>query len=204
MTAGAPVRVHDLSNPLALASDVRRDPVAGGTGAWKIVLRRHLQQREPVLRRIVLRGCAHIRRRNGFQVDELAWRRLCFRRVDQPVSADPDVVLRGRKIRHEIAAAIVGHDALDEMCRRVPRFGNDPDAGFRTLRAADNAADVVFVDGDAAAGLSRLSHDDRAGPSGQQCADAQRQRDGDSLLRAHASPSHIVFTGGRLGTRHSF
>ena len=105
MAAGAAVGVDDVANPLALALDVRRDAVALVTGAGEIALRRHLQQREPVLRRVVLCRRLLVRRRDRLQVDDLSRRRFHFRRIDEPVAADPDVVFAGRQIGHDEAAA---------------------------------------------------------------------------------------------------
>ena len=55
--------------------------------------------------------------------------------VDQAVAARPHAVVRRRQIGHDESAAIVGDDALDVADGQVARFGDDPDARFRSLRA---------------------------------------------------------------------
>ena len=54
-----------------------------------------------------------------------------------------------------IAALIVGDDDLGELGRQVVGLRDHPDAGFRSVRAGDDAADIVAVDRDGAGGLLR-------------------------------------------------
>jgi hypothetical protein len=56
MAPGAAVGVDDVADELALAAMFGADAVAFGTRSGKVALRRQLQQREPVLRRVVLRS----------------------------------------------------------------------------------------------------------------------------------------------------
>jgi hypothetical protein len=56
-----------------------------------------------------------------------------LRRVHETIAADPDAVIRDRKIRYEVAALIIGHDDAGKFRRQIRRLGNDPDAGFRTF-----------------------------------------------------------------------
>jgi hypothetical protein len=64
----------------------------------------------------------------------------------QPIAAYPDLVVRSRQVRDDVAALIVGDDALGILGRQLGRFRDDPDAGFWSVRADDHAANVVLVD----------------------------------------------------------
>ena len=79
MAAGAAVGVDDIADPLALALDVRRNAVASGACAGKIALRRQLKQRQPILRRVVLRRGLRVGRGHRLEIQCLAWRALDLR-----------------------------------------------------------------------------------------------------------------------------
>src|SRR5262249_38920787 len=134
--------LHAL-NEVGLILDIRIDAVAAGRVAGKLTLFGHAKEREPVARRVVLSGRSRIGRRDRFQVHYLAGSRGCLRRVHESVAADPDVEVRLRQIGYQVPPAIVGDDNLDELRRQVLRLGDHPDAGFRTVRTGDDAADVV-------------------------------------------------------------
>ena len=159
VAAGAAVGVDDVADPLALALDVRRDAVALVTGAGEIALGRQLQQREPVERRVVLRGGLLVGRRRRLQVDDLSRLGLHLRRVDQPVAADPHVVLACRQVGDDVPAAVVGDDALDQARRCASRFRDHPDAGLGAIGARDHAANIVVINARGRASLAR--HADR-------------------------------------------
>ena len=108
---------------------------------------RDLHHRVPVDRRIVFRRLRLVRRQHCGQVELLAGLALHLRRVDEAVAAHPDVVVGFRQIGDDVAALIVGDDALDVAHRQVARFRDHPDAGLGTAGAAHDAADVIIVDG---------------------------------------------------------
>ena len=112
----------------------------------KFALVRHVEERHPVARRVVLRGRLRVRRDHRGQVERLAGRRLHLRRIDEAVAAHPHVVVRLREVGDDVASAVVGDDDLREPRRQVVRFGDHPDARLGSLRAGDDAADVVVVD----------------------------------------------------------
>ncbi len=56
--------------------------------------------------------------------------RAHLRRVHETIAADPDAIIRDRKIRYEVAALIIGHDDAGKFGRQIRRLGDDPDAGF--------------------------------------------------------------------------
>src|SRR5581483_1607999 len=110
--------------------------------------RRDVQHRVPVDRGValrVLRCRARGRRRDVHELPRLAGR---LRAVDEPVSARPHRVARTRQIRNHVAALIVGDNNLDVANWKIVRLGDDPDAGFRSARPGDDAADVVCFDRD--------------------------------------------------------
>ena len=78
MTRGAAARFH-AADPIALALHVRRDAVAAVAGAGELALRRHLHQRQPVRRRVVLSRGRRRARRHRFEIQGLAPGGLGFR-----------------------------------------------------------------------------------------------------------------------------
>ena len=164
MTASAAVRVDDLANPLALALDVWRNTVPGRPRAGEITLGRHLQQREPVQRGIVF-GCSLlVRRHDRLQVQGLARCGFNLRRIHQPVAANPHIVVRLGKIRHQVAPLIVSDDDLDEFGWQVGGFGDHPDPRLGPLGAAHHAAHVGIANADSfALELARTHSGQRSG-----------------------------------------
>src|SRR5262249_35293161 len=69
LVARAAAERLDAGEPLALAPDLLRHAVPGGTGARKQALLRDLEHREPPLRRIVLGRRGFARRRHGAEVE---------------------------------------------------------------------------------------------------------------------------------------
>ena len=136
--------------PLLKGPDPRRliphpghDTVAVGTRAREFVPGRHLHQRHPVVGGIDLRGFLRRLRDHRFQCDFGITRCGCDRTgVGQPVPSNPHAVGRLRQFREHELPLVAGDDDLDELGRQVVRFGDDPHAGFATLRAFDDAADV--------------------------------------------------------------
>ena len=57
---------------------------------------------------------------------------------------------------YDIAPDIIGYDDTGELCRQIIGLGDDPDTRFRTARSPHDAANVVGIDHDFAAGLLRL------------------------------------------------
>ena len=121
--------------------------------AGKLVLIRDVQHRIPVDRRIILRSGRRIRRRHGRQIDDLPRLRDDPRRVDEPVAAHPDIVIRLGKVRNHIASLIVGHDDFGERRWQPGGFGNHPDARLRPVRAPHHAAEIILVDADRRVGF---------------------------------------------------
>ena len=151
----------EIPDPLGLALHVRRDAVTTRRIARELALLGNTNHREPEAGGIVLGGRTRIRRDNRSEVERFSRRRLRFLRVDEAVAAHPDVVVRARQIRQQIASAIVGDDDLHVLRREVGRLGDHPDARFRPLLARNDAADVVVVDADRVSRLTRLDVDMR-------------------------------------------
>jgi hypothetical protein len=63
--------------------------------------------------------------------------------VGQAIAAHPYFIIGIGQFGDDEAALIVGHDDLGIFGRQVFRFGDDPDAGFRSLLADDLPADVM-------------------------------------------------------------
>ena len=127
-----PFALRDLLGDVALAAELARV--------------RNLQHRVPVDCRIILCGFLVARCRRGTQIDDLAGLALDLRRIDETVTAHPDVVFAFRQIGHHVSALIVGDDHLGVARRQIVRFRNYPDAGFGAACAGDHAADVIAVD----------------------------------------------------------
>jgi len=68
------------------------------------------------------------------------------RRIYEPVPSDEDLVGGSREIRQDVASLIVGDHQPGELRREIRGFGNHPHAGLRTVRAFDDATDVIGVD----------------------------------------------------------
>ena len=142
MAADAVDVVHALEPGLA------RDGFRNIGRAAEILRRRDLHHRVPIDRRVVMRGGLFVRRLHRSVVEPLA--RLCphLRRIDESVSTHPDLVVGDRKVGNDVAALIVGDDALDVAGRQIGGLRDHPDSGFRTVRSADHAADIITIDRD--------------------------------------------------------
>ena len=69
-----------------------------------------------------------------------------FGGIDQAIAAREDLVVRLRQFGDQVAALVVGDDALDEAGRQVGGLGDHPDAGLGPVRAGHRAADVACAD----------------------------------------------------------
>src|SRR4029450_10722730 len=99
---------------LRLTLDVFTDAVAlrASTGSWKLALVGHAQQGPPGVGGRVLRGGLGARRRDGRQVQRLAWRALDLRRIYEPIPANPHVIVGPRQIGHEVPSPVIRDDDL--------------------------------------------------------------------------------------------
>ena len=143
LMAADAARVLHRADPVGL-----RDAGRDASRSAKLARRRDLQHRVPVDRGVVVRGGGLVGCDHRGDVQTLPRLRGRLGAVNQAIAPCPHLVACRRQIRHDEAAAVVGHDALDVADGQVPRFGNHPDAGLRSLGAGDHAADVVVVDGD--------------------------------------------------------
>ena len=134
--------------PMRWRQSLPRDVLRDVGRAAEILRRRHLHHRVPVDRRIIVRRRRLVRRRHRREIELLAGLRAHLGRIDQPVAAHPDLVVRSRQVGDDVAPLVVGHDHLGELRRQFGRLRDHPHAGFRPARAAHDAADVVVVDGD--------------------------------------------------------
>ena len=175
MTTDAVGVVHALDPSRA------RDVLWNVGRAAEVLLRRNLHHGVPVDRRIVVRRGPIVRCRNGCVVDGLAGLGVHLRRVDQAVAAHPDLVVGDRQIGDDIAALIVGDDALGVAGRQVGGFGDHPDAGLRSARARHHPADVVGVDRNRCGLLCARRHRHCSG-----------QRDGGHRRIQHLSECHRI------------
>jgi hypothetical protein len=120
-------RLHS-AQPIRLCGDVRGDPVSVRSRPREVFTRRHLDEREPRPRGVVVGGGTLVRRWNGGQVDGASRRRLHLLGVDQAVAPDPYIVLGVRKVRHEVASLVVGHDDPRKGRGQIARLRDHPDA----------------------------------------------------------------------------
>ena len=89
----------------------------------------------------------------------------------QARSRGPDGVISLGEVGYEVAAAIVSDDFLYVTGGKIGGFRDDPDAGFGSFGAGDDAADVVGRDLNRGALLGI-----EAGMAGdQECGDGNRQ-----------------------------
>ena len=114
--------------------------------AAELISGRDLQHRVPVDRRIILRGRRIVRRRHRGQVELFARIGFDHGRIDQAVAAHPHFVMCLRKIGHDVAALVVGDDHLGVAGCQIVCLRDHPNAGFRSVRTGDHAANVVIVD----------------------------------------------------------
>ena len=93
-----------------------------------------------------LGGFCGVGGRPGGQVHRVAWTRIRLVGIRQPVTPYPDLVVRVGKVRHHVAAVIVGDDDPCEPCLKVICLRDNPYAGLGPVLARDGAADVVDID----------------------------------------------------------
>jgi hypothetical protein len=141
VAADAAVVLH-LIEPFGL----RHVGADAGRVAVELIGPRDLQHRVPIDGRVVLRSLRGSPRWNRRDVYLSSRRRRRLVAVDETVAAGPDLVIRGGKIRDDVAPLIVGDDDLDVANLKVARFRDDPDARLGSIRPRDDAADVVGID----------------------------------------------------------
>ena len=96
--------------------------------------------------RINFGGFRGVGGRPGGQIHRVAGTRADRVGIRQTVATHPDLVVGVGKVRHHVAAVVVGDDDPGEPRLEIIGFGNDPDAGFGSVPARDGAADVVCID----------------------------------------------------------
>lgn len=76
--------------------------------------------------------------------------RLQFNRlgIDQPITADPNLVGRVTQLWQNVTSLIVGDDDLYKAIGKVVSLGDDPNTGFRPVLAGDHSTDDVRCNGD--------------------------------------------------------
>jgi hypothetical protein len=195
MTADAVDVVHPL------APGFLRDVLRDLGGASEIARRRDLHHRVPIDRRIVVRGRSLVGGCYRGVIDDLAGLRPHPRRIHEPVAAHPHLVICGGEIGDDIAALIVGDDALDIPRRQIGCFRDHPHAGLGPVRAGDHAADVVIVDRDRRLGTKLRRRSRKQGGNADR-RHGQIQRG----LESHGSAPRAFFcmalaAYARLGTR---
>ena len=131
-------------DPLPLMLQVGRDAIPVRSGAGELARRRRLDQGIPVVGRVNPSRFGRCGRHGGLDVEGRARLGGDTGRIEQAVAADPDLVAGLGEVGNQVAATVTGHHALDELGRQVGRFGDDPHALFRSVRARDGAADVTL------------------------------------------------------------
>ena len=155
MAGQTPARL-DGPDPLGPTLDVRRDAVAIGAGTRELALLGHLDHREPVPGRIVLRGRRRVGSHDGNQVLHGTGAHPQLLRVHQPVPAHPDVVRGLRQIGNHVAPLVVGHHGLAEPGPQIHRLRDHPNACLRSLWPHHDAADIIGVDLNGATAQPRI------------------------------------------------
>ena len=129
-------------DPVILRLHVGAEAVALRSRSGELARRRRLEHRQPVVAGIHLRGFLRRLRRIHFQRDRGRARlHLLALGIGDAVSTDEHAVAGARQLGQHEAALIVGDDDLDEVGGQVLRLSDHPHAGFRTLRALDDASD---------------------------------------------------------------
>ena len=132
----------DVVDPHALLGQRGRNPVAARARARELAPRGRLEQREPVVAGIDLRGVGRRRRDLRGELEaRVTGAAPDLVRVDEPVAAHPEVIGCVGQLRQHVAARVVGHDDLDERGLEVVRLRDHPDAGLGALAALHDAAD---------------------------------------------------------------
>ena len=190
MTADAGL-VLDRGQPIGL-----RQFVGNVALAVELIRGRNLQHREPINRRIILRGGRVVGRRRGGEVQTLARLAVDLGGIDQAIAAHPYFIFGFRQVRQHVAALVVGHHHLGKTGAEVVGFRDHPDAGFGAVRAFDDAADRFAVDRDILRAQAHRCCDEERRHRNRRHAAKQCSLHADlpeeSVRGDKASPMHVV------------
>ena len=179
---GQPIGLGELVGNVALAVEL----ISG----------RNFQHREPINRRIILRGGSVVGRRRGGEVQTLARLAVDLGGIDQAIAAHPHFIFGFRQVRQHVAALVVGHHHLGKTGAEVVGFRDHPDAGFGAVRAFDDAADDFAVNGDVLRAQARRGCDEERRHRNRRHAAKECSLHADlpeeSVRRDWASPMHVV------------
>ena len=133
-------------DPVVLVRHTWIDAVALRTRTGEFALRRDLEHRIPVNRRIIFGRRLFVRRQHRAQIEVAARLGVDLVGVDEAIATHPDFVFCLRQVGDEVTPLIVGDDDLGVFGRQIGGLRDHPDAGFRPLRPCHDTADVVAVD----------------------------------------------------------
>src|SRR5215510_3273179 len=141
-------RVFQRIDPVVLVLHHRLDPIPVRARAGELILGGNSHHRIPIDTWIVFgsRGCC--RRTNGVQIQVLPGCRPHLRRVDQAVSANPNVIRRPWQLRNNVAAEIIGDDHFGELGRKVGRFRYHPYTRLWPAWTRDHTTNICGADSD--------------------------------------------------------
>ena len=129
-------------DPVVLGLHVRAQAVAVRPGARKLLLRRRLEQRQPVIARIHLcRFLWSLRRRRLERDRRRARLHLNRRRIREAVASHPHAVTGGWQVRQREPPLVISDDDLDEVRGQPFRLGDHPHAGFGSRAALNDTSD---------------------------------------------------------------
>ena len=144
--AGQAAMRFNRGDPVVLVRHTWIDAVALRTSTGEFALRRDLEHRIPVNRRIIFGRRLFVRCQHGAQIEVAARLGVDLVGVDEAIATHPDFVFCLRQVGDEVTPLIVGDDDLGVFGRQIGGLRDHPDAGFRPLRPCHDAADVVAVD----------------------------------------------------------
>ena len=136
----------------------------------------NIHHRVPVSRRIGLCRRGGIGCDEGGQIEGLAGAGRYLGRVGEAVAARPYAVFRLGKLGQKKPAGVVGHDDLRESCRKILRFGDDPNTGFGAAGARNRAADTIGRERLVAPHRPRLRQPTEQQCSAEKCPEDMRPR----------------------------
>src|SRR5262249_24420272 len=113
VTGDTPIRL-ELAYPLGLARHVFGNPIAVSTGSGELIFPRYLNHGEPISSGIIIGSSFRARCKRGREVKVFSGRSLDFGRVNQPITAHPNVIVCLWEVWQDISSTIVGYDDLDE------------------------------------------------------------------------------------------
>ena len=135
---------------------------------------------------------ALVRCRDCGVVEDLSRLRAHARRIHKTIPTDPDLVISRGQIGNDVAAKIVGHDALGIAGRQVGGFGDHPHTGFRTVWTGHHAADIITVDRDRLLLLGvQLRCARRFNRGEHQCRNAAKNK----IAQSHGEFLHFLKSG---------